>query len=80
MTEQRELELRAFVAARRIVNRAGAKRRAAWNGWCYVSWRDLDALADALRDAGVLSVDAPSLGSAVADRMREALESRRASR
>ena len=61
-SEQRERELRVFVAARSIVNRVGRKRRAGPNGWCYVPWVELDLLADTLREAGGLDVKAPNLG------------------
>jgi hypothetical protein len=41
---------------------AGRKRRDPNTPACYVRWSDLDALADALRGAGVV-LDAPNLGA-----------------
>lgn len=58
---QRARELAAV--ARIITERVGRKRRAGARGWCYVPWRELDALADALRELGV-DPRAPNLGAA----------------
>jgi hypothetical protein len=56
-----------------ITSFVGRKRRAAPNGWCYVPWRYLDQLADALRELGV-DPHAPNLGQAVHDVLRARLD------